>query len=64
MGLTLVREDWVGRTSSVPVVMIVRCREQNLRMNIPENEARELIVVVLTMQVMQVLRTGYHRIPL
>ena len=44
--------------------MIVRCREQNLRVTIPEEEARQLIIVTLTMQVMQVLRTGYHRIPL
>jgi hypothetical protein len=44
--------------------MIVRCREQNLRVTIPEAEARQLILVTLTMQVMQVLRTGYHRIPL
>ena len=40
--------------------MMVRCREQNLRLNMPEKEAREFIVVVLTMQVMQALRTGYH----
>jgi hypothetical protein len=44
--------------------MIVRCRELNLRLTMPEKEARQLIVVTLTMQVMQVLRTGYHRIPL
>jgi hypothetical protein len=44
--------------------MIVRCREQKLRLNMPEDDARQLIVVTLTMQVMQVLRTGYHRIPL
>ncbi len=44
--------------------MIVRCRELNLRLTMPEEEARRLIVVTLTMQVMQVLRTGYHRIPL
>src|SRR5215510_5096506 len=44
--------------------MIVRCRELNLRLTMPEEEARQLIVVTLTMQVMQVLRTGYHRIPL
>jgi hypothetical protein len=44
--------------------MIVRCREQKLRLNIPEDDARQLIIVTLTMQVMQVLRTGYHRIPL
>jgi len=44
--------------------MIVRSRALNLRLTIPEEEARELTVVALTMQVMQVLRTGYHRIPL
>ena len=44
--------------------MIVRCREHNLRVSIPDAEARQLILVTVTMQVMQVLRTGYHRIPL
>ncbi|PYI84302.1 MAG: hypothetical protein DME26_13500 [Verrucomicrobia bacterium] len=44
--------------------MIVRCREQKLRVTIPEGEARRLIIVTVTMQMMQVLRTGYHRIPL
>lgn len=44
--------------------MVVRCRELNLRLTMPEEEARQLVVVTLTMQVMQVLRTGYHRIPL
>lgn len=44
--------------------MVARCRTLNLRLSIPEDEARELSIVTLTMQVMQVLRTGYHRIPL
>ena len=44
--------------------MIVRCREQKLRVTIPEKEARQLILVTVTTQVMQILRTGYHRIPL
>jgi hypothetical protein len=44
--------------------MIVRSRALNLRLTIPEEEARQLSIVALTMQVMQVLRTGYHRIPL
>jgi hypothetical protein len=44
--------------------MIVRCRALNLRLTVPEEEARQLSIVALTMQVMQVLRTGYHRIPL
>ena len=44
--------------------MIVRCRELNLSLSMPVEEARQLLIVMLTMQVMQVLRTGYHRIPL
>jgi hypothetical protein len=44
--------------------MIVRCRELNLHVAISEAQTRQLITVALTMQVMQVLRTGYHRIPL
>jgi hypothetical protein len=44
--------------------MIVRSRALNLHLAIPEEEARQLTIVALTMQLMQVLRTGYHRIPL
>jgi hypothetical protein len=44
--------------------MIDRCRELNLRVAIPEAQAKQLCIVALTTQVMQVLRTGYHRIPL
>jgi hypothetical protein len=44
--------------------MIVRCRQLNLRMSLSEQEARQLAIVTLTMQIMQTLRTGYHRIPL
>lgn len=44
--------------------MIVRCRELNLRLTIPEEEARQLSIATLTMEVMQILQTGYHRIPL
>lgn len=44
--------------------MIVRCRKMNLHLTMPEEEARELTIITLTMQVMQVLRAGYHRIPL
>ena len=44
--------------------MIVRSRALDLRLTIPEEEARQLCIIALTMQVMQVLRTGYHRIPL
>jgi putative zinc-binding metallo-peptidase len=44
--------------------MIVRCRELNLHLTMPEEDARELTIITLTMQMMQVLRSGYHRIPL
>ena len=44
--------------------MIVVCRELDLRLTMPEEEARELSIATLTMQVMQVLQTGYHRIRL
>ncbi len=44
--------------------MIVRCRELSLRKTISKDEARQLVIVTLTVQVMQVLRAGYHRIPL
>ena len=44
--------------------MVVRCRELNLYMTMSEEEARELTIITLTMQVMQVMRSGYHRIPL
>jgi Putative zinc-binding metallo-peptidase len=44
--------------------MMVRSRELDLRLTIPEEEARQLSVAALTMEVMQMLQTGYHRIPL
>lgn len=44
--------------------MVARARVLNLRLTIPEDEARQLSIVTLTVQIMQVLRTGYHRIPL
>ena len=44
--------------------MIVRCRQLDLRVAVSEEQARQLSIVVLTMQITQVLRKGYHRIPL
>jgi hypothetical protein len=44
--------------------MVVRCRQLDLRVTQPEEELRQLSIVVLTMQIMQVLGKGYHRIPL
>jgi hypothetical protein len=44
--------------------MVARSRELNLRVSLPEDQARQLSLVTLTMQIMEVLRAGYHRIPL
>jgi hypothetical protein len=44
--------------------MIERCRERDLRVAMPEDQARRLCIVALTTQTMQVVGTGYHRIPL
>lgn len=44
--------------------MIVRCRQLDLRLSLEEEQTKQLSIVTLTMQIMQVLRTGYHRIPL
>jgi hypothetical protein len=44
--------------------MIDRSRELNLRVGMPVREAKQMLTVVLTMQTMQVMQKGYHRIPL
>lgn len=44
--------------------MIVRCRQLKLRLALPEEQAKYLSIVTLTMQIDSVLREGYHRIPL
>jgi hypothetical protein len=44
--------------------MVARSRELKLRVSLPEEQARQLSLVTLTMQIMEVLRAGYHRIPL
>ena len=42
--------------------MIDRCRELKLRVVTPKREARRRLMIVLTVQVMNVLHSGYHRI--
>jgi hypothetical protein len=44
--------------------MIERCRELKLYVTIPEEQAKRLCIVALATQTMQVVGTGYHRIPL
>jgi hypothetical protein len=42
--------------------MIDRCKELKLRVSTPAREARRRVMIVLTVQVMNVLHSGYHRI--
>jgi len=42
--------------------MIDRCKELKLRVATPRREARRRVMIVLTVQVMNVLHSGYHRI--
>jgi hypothetical protein len=44
--------------------MIARCRELKLRMAIPEDQARQEFTVLLTVQVMNYLHSGRHRVAL
>jgi hypothetical protein len=44
--------------------MIARSRELKLRMAIPEDQARQEFTVLLTVQVMNYLHSGRHRIAL
>ncbi len=42
--------------------MIDRCKDLNLRVASPKRETRRRVMIVLTVQVMNVLHSGYHRI--
>jgi hypothetical protein len=42
--------------------MIDRCKDLKLRVATPKREARRRVMIVLTVQVMNVLHSGYHRI--
>jgi hypothetical protein len=42
--------------------MIDRCKDLKLRVVTPKREARRRVMIVLTVQVMNVLHSGYHRI--
>ncbi len=44
--------------------MIVRCRELKLRLALPEDQAREQFTVLLTVQAMNYLHSGGHRVAL
>jgi hypothetical protein len=44
--------------------MINRCRDLNLRLSLTEKHARQKVLVLLTVQTMNGIHTGYHRIAL
>jgi hypothetical protein len=44
--------------------MIERCKRLRLRLAGPERQARQQALVMLTVQTMNVVHKGYHRIPL
>ena len=44
--------------------MITRCRELKLRLAIPEEQARYEFAVLLTVQTMNYLHSGRHRVAL
>ena len=44
--------------------IIVRCRQLRLHLTMPEKQATYLTIATVTTKVMQILKTGYHRIPL
>ena len=44
--------------------MIARCRELKLRLAMPEEQARQEFTVLLTVQMMNYLHSGRHRVAL
>lgn len=60
--------DWTGiyqyTIDKVLEDIIVRCRELKLRLAVPEDQARQEFTVLLTVQVMNYLHSGRHRVAL
>jgi hypothetical protein len=60
--------DWTGiyqyTIDKVLEDMVARCRELKLRLAMPEDEARQEFTVLLTVQVMNYLHSGRHRVAL
>jgi hypothetical protein len=60
--------DWTGiyqyTIDKVIEDIIVRCRELRLRLAVPEDQARQEFTVLLTVQVMNYLHSGRHRVAL
>jgi Putative zinc-binding metallo-peptidase len=60
--------DWTGiyqyTIDKVLEDIIVRCRELKLRLAVPEDQAKQEFTVLLTVQVMNYLHSGRHRVAL
>ncbi len=60
--------DWTGiyqyTIDKVFEDIIVRCRELNLRLPLPEDQVRQAFTVFLTVQTMNYLHSGRHRVAL
>ncbi|MGD9906783.1 MAG: putative zinc-binding metallopeptidase [Vicinamibacterales bacterium] len=60
--------DWTGiyqyTIDQVFEDIIVRCRELNLRLPLPEDQVRQAFTVFLTVQTMNYLHSGRHRVAL
>ena len=60
--------DWTGiyqyTIDQVFEDMIERCRELNLRLAVSEEQARQEFTVLLTVQAMNYLHSGGHRVAL
>jgi hypothetical protein len=58
--------DWTGiyqyTIDQVIEDMIARCRELKLRLAVPEEQARREFTVLLTVQAMNYLHSGGHRL--
>ena len=42
--------------------MIARCKDLKLRVTVPESRAKEQALIMLTVQTMNVVHSGYHRV--
>jgi hypothetical protein len=60
--------EWTGvhkyTIDHIVELMIDRCKELKLRVPVAKNRAKQQLIIVLTVQTMNVVHSGYHRIPL
>ena len=68
LGVRRMVSEWTGiyqyTVDRVLEDMIARCRELKLRLAVPEEQARHEFTVLLTVQVMNYLHSGRHRVAL